>query len=99
MNLTSKSYSSLVLLLFMRNINRKAELNMKQLIHIIDKLGEKLNVTVDISEATKYNTIKDLVKSGVLQGRTEHGCYLVSLSDVMKEYIDSNMTITIKESK
>ena len=49
------TYASLVLLVFIRNIDIRQVDSIRGLISVTDKLAVKLGITVDISYMTKFN--------------------------------------------
>ena len=58
----SSTYSILVLLVFIRNIDKSGCQSIKQLIEVSDKLAGKFGFKETPSYMTKYGIIKELIK-------------------------------------
>ena len=83
----SSTYSILVLLVFIRNIDKSGCQSIKQLIQVTDKLSKKLGFKDTPSYMTKYGIIKDLIKHGILVEGKKLSAIPVSLSEDIKYYI------------
>jgi len=82
-----KSYSSLVLLVFVRNIDKEKCDSIKQLIDISDKLGEKIGYKTDISYDTKLSIINDMIDRGILIKGKRTETQPISVKPEVREYI------------
>ena len=82
-----KSYSCLVLLVFVKNIDKENCESIKQLIYITDKLGEKLGYKIDISYDTKISIINDMIKRGILEKGKRGFTQPISVKPEIREYI------------
>lgn len=87
----SSTYSILVLLVFIHNIEKGECESIKQLIQVADKLASKLSINVDISYMTKYNVIRDLLKQGILIKGSKSGTQPILPSDDIIKYIVTSM--------
>jgi len=82
-----KSYSSLVLLVFVRNIDKEECESIKQLIEITDKLGEKIGYKTNISYDTKLSIVSDMVERNILVKGERSETQPISVKPEVKKYI------------
>jgi len=83
----STTYSILVLLVFIRNIEKAECSSIKQLIQVTDKLSKKLGFNNTLSYMTKYYVVKELQKQGILVEGPKGYSLPISLSDKIRKYI------------
>lgn len=86
------TYSILVLLVFIRNIEKSECSSIKQLIAVTDKLSEKMGFTNNLSFTTKYNVIRELQKQRILVGGQKKYSVPISLSDEIRKYIVESLS-------
>ena len=89
----SKLYSCLILLVFLRNINKSSFSSIKQLTKITDKLAEKLGYNFDLTYMSKFNIVKNLIKSRFLIEEKENYKHSISLSNNIKNYFNDNFQL------
>ena len=82
-----KSYGCLVLLVFVRNIDKERCGSVKQLIDISDKLGEKIGYKVSISYDTKLSIVNDMINRGILVKEKRGLTQPISVKSEIREYI------------
>jgi len=82
-----KSYGCLVILVFVRNIDKKECSSIKQLIDITDKLAEKIGYKTTIKYDTKISIIKDMVDRGILVKGERSETQPISLRDEIRGYV------------
>jgi len=85
--MTSKTYSALIMMLFMMNKDTVAGMN--SVIKYTDVLAKKLDITISITKQTKYNCIYELIDSGILSTNTDkYRSRTVFLSEKIKKYLE-----------
>lgn len=95
-----KSYSCVVMLVFIKNIDKESCSSMKQLMLITDKLGEKLGYKTNIGYDSKLAIINDMIKRGILIKLKRGLTQPVTLNPKVKDYILeslSNAYVVTKE--
>lgn len=88
----STTYSILVLLVFIRNIDKSGCQSIKQLIEVSDKLAGKFGFKETPSYMTKFSVVKELIKQGILVKGKRKTSIPISLSENIKYYILSGVS-------
>ena len=79
------SYAVCVMLVLLRNLGKNTD-SISQLILYADKQMKKLGIKDNLSESTKYLTIKELLATGVLIGTKDEVKLSIGLSPEILEY-------------
>ena len=87
-----RSYSCIVMLVYIRNLDKGSCSSVKQLIAVSDKLGEKLGYNVKISYDTKLAIINDMVDRGILEKEKRGLTQPISLKPKIQEFILESLT-------
>lgn len=86
------------MMLFFRNLGKGEVESIKTLISLVDKVSIKLTgAKPDLSNDTKYRTIKTLIDEGILEGKKKFGTFMIGLPKENKEYITELITIMLEE--
>lgn len=81
-----KTYSSIVLLVFLRNKGRSTN-SIQQAIDFSDMQLKKLDIKSTLSYTTKYRIVKEMISAGILESTTKkYGYEGVSLSKTIEGY-------------
>ena len=81
------TYATLILLLFIKNINSRQANSIKQVIDLTDALAQKLGYSLDISYMTKFNIVKDMIATNILVGKHTKKRVTVRLSTKIRRVI------------
>lgn len=95
----SSIYSILVLLVFIRNIDKPGCQSIKQLIQVTDKLAEKFGFEETPSYMTKFNVVRELIKQGILTEGERSFSIPLSISESIKYYILSGVSDIVISSE
>jgi len=81
------AYCSSILIIFLRNMGKSCN-SITQVMKLADVQMKKLGIENNLSESTKYTTVKEMIESGILISRTrKKGKNLtVSLSKKIQSY-------------
>jgi len=85
---TKSAYASMVLLIFIRNIDIPCD-SITAVMRFADKQLQVLGIKNDLSESTKYSVVKDLLDTGILVSKTRKNGkkHKVFLSKKINTYI------------
>ena len=93
----AKTYSFLILIVFIRNIDKERIPSVQDLVNVTDELANKFGISVDITLQTKYAVIRELIHSGLLANDSHTGYHSISLSNGLKEYLFENIDFIIRD--
>jgi len=83
----TRVYSALVLLVFLKNLDKKKCTSVKQLIQITDKLAEQLGVHYTATESSKRNIINDMIRYNFLVAGTRKQRIPIGLSQRVRNFL------------
>lgn len=88
----ASTYGSLIMLMFIRNIDKTYCSSIQQVINLTDALADKFKLETDLSYMTKYLIVKNLVESGILVMQKKGKNRKIKLTQKVKRYAVERMS-------
>lgn len=89
--MNASTYGSLIMLMFIRNIDKTYCSSIQQVINLTDSLADKFKLKIDLSYMTRYLIVKNLVESGILIMQKKGKNRKIKLAQKVKTYAVERM--------